>query len=164
VFDEKGQAMLWTRTRDAKVQRLRQLSLLRSCADDEVRRLAAAGELVELPAGAVVQRRGAAVEWLALPVEGLVSGPGEREAFVGQTAVLAGTPSPHDIVAGTDALVLVVGRREFRALMDTAPGIRSAVITAMARTVVSTPAGHEPSAEAVGQVYQLPVRPLVSAS
>lgn len=155
--------MHWTRVRDAKIERLRQLPLLRCCTDDEIRRLAAAGELVELPVGAALQRRDNDIEWLHLVLDGEVSRVGEPEALVGQTAVLAGTDARDDVLAATDVLVLLVGRREFRALIDTAPGFRSAVITSMARTVAAHGAPSPGPAAEMGEVFQLPVRPLVSA-
>jgi CRP-like cAMP-binding protein len=157
--------MQWTRARDAKIDRLRQLPVLRSCTDEEVRKLGAAGELVELPAGTVLQREGEDVDWLHLVIDGQISRSAGPEAVVGQTAVLAGEAAQDEVRADVALLVLVLGRREFRALMDAAPGFRSAVITSMAQTVASA-APHRATLDppGVGQVYQLPIRPLVSAS
>lgn len=152
-----------TATRDAKIERLRQLPVLRSCTNDEIRRLAAAGEVVDLPVGARLQREGAEVEWLHLVIEGDVAGNGDGEVVIGQTAVLAGTAAGAEVWAATDVHVLVLGRRQFRALMDTSPGFRSAVISSVARTAASRPAARVAAAAAgLAQVY--PLRPLVSAS
>lgn len=159
--------MRWTRGQagDAKIERLRQLPLLRCCSDAEVRRLAAAGELVEMPAGTVLQQEGREVDWLHLVIEGEVSGPGQTEAVIGQTAVLAGAPATEAVWALTDTLVLLLGRREFRAAMDTSPGFRGLVITSMAQTVTaSSPQRSVDQPSTVGRVYQLPARNLVSAS
>jgi CRP-like cAMP-binding protein len=159
--------MRWTRGRagDAKIERLRQLPLLRCCSDEEVRRLAAAGELVEMPAGTVLQHEGRDVDWLHLVVQGEVSGPGQPEAVIGQTAVLAGAPASEPVWALTDTLVLLFGRREFRAAMDASPGFRGVVITSMAQTVAAgSPERSADQPAGIGKVYQLPARNLVSAS
>jgi len=157
--------MRWTRGHagDAKIERLRRLPLLRSCSDEEVRRLAAAGELVQLPAGTVLQRQGRNVDWLHLIIDGHASCSAEPEAVIGQTAVLGGTPAPEQVWALTDVLVLLLGRREFRAAMDTSPGFRTAVITSMAQTVAAG-SSHRSEPGTVGRVYQMPPRNLVSAS
>lgn len=150
-----------TATRDGKIERLRRLPVLRRCTNDEVRRLAAAGELVELTAGTRMQRDGAGVDWLHLIVAGEVAGDAAGEAVIGQTAVLSGTDAGHDVWAATNVVALVLGRREFRALIDTSPGFRSAVISSVARTAASKPAARTATA-GLAQVY--PLRPLVSAS
>src|SRR5713101_4907454 len=72
----KGLAMRWTRSagQDAKIEGLRRVPLLRGCRAEELKRLAASGELVRFPAGTVLQADGDEAVWLHLVIAGEVAG------------------------------------------------------------------------------------------
>ena len=56
----------------------------------------------------------------------------ELLASVGEMALLSDVPRLATVTLLTDTRVLMVGRREFNALMDETPGVRAQVMEALA--------------------------------
>jgi len=61
-------------------------------------------------------------------------GPG---AVVGEMALLSGRPRVATVTLLTDAEVLVLARREFQALMDEMPSVRSQVMECLAMRLMT---------------------------
>jgi CRP-like cAMP-binding protein len=163
--------MRWTRSagQDAKIERLRRVPLLRPCRAEELRKLAASGELATSPAGTVLHNAGEDVGWLHLVLDGELAvrtpGGGEQPrdagAVVGDKEVLSGHAATGTAVTMTEMTTLVMGRREFLAAMDTCPSFRGAVVSSLAERLVSST---ESVTNLAGAVYRLPVAGAVRRS
>ena len=112
---------------------------------EEVGRLA---DEVDLPAGKVAARQGASADEFFIIIEGTVRidrggqhlrdlGPGE---FFGELAMLGKMPRTATATCATACRLLVVGHREFNAMLADFPSIQGAVLHAVAQRL----AAHEP--------------------
>ena len=112
---------------------------------EEVGRLA---DEVDLPAGKVAARQGASADEFFIIIDGTVRidrdgqhlrdlGPGE---FFGELAMLGKMPRTATATCATACRLLVVGHREFNAMLADFPSIQGAVLHAVAQRL----AAHEP--------------------
>ncbi len=130
---------------DAKLQSLALVPLFTGLGTRELRRVGQLTDIIDLPAGRVLMRQG---EWgreMMVLLEGRLKverdgqvvdevGPG---GVVGEMALLAEGPRNATVTLLTEARLLVVGNREFHALMDEIPSVRSQVYEGLARRLIA---------------------------
>ena len=128
-------------TRDAKLKRLAKVQLFSNCTKTDLGRIAALADEVEVPAGQVLMRKGEAAHeaFVILAGNATVSlrdgtaarlGPGD---CFGEMALLQpqGKRSA-TVTARTDMDLLVLGSREFSALLDQVPSVAKRVLASVA--------------------------------
>jgi hypothetical protein len=99
--------------------RLRHVAQLAGASPGELRAVARAAEWLEVPRGSDVGRAG-----VYFVVRGCVEvTSARRTVHVREGDVLAAGEAPVRAVAGTDATVVTIGPREWRALRALAPGV-----------------------------------------
>lgn len=133
------------RNRDVKIELLRQLPPFRGARPAELRALAAAADLVEVEAGRVLCRADRRALESYVVVDGMVDvviggatvASLRRGQIVGELGIIDGAPRSADVVAATDARVLAIAAPAVRALLDTSPSFRGAVLHQLADRVRS---------------------------
>ena len=131
--------------KDAKLESLARVPLFAGLGKRELQRVGQLTDLMDLPAGRVLMRQG---EWgseMMVIIEGRAQA--ERDGAVvgeigpggvaGEMALLAEGPRNATVSLLTDASLLVVGHREFHALMDEMPSIRAQVFEGLARRLIA---------------------------
>ena len=129
------------RTKDAKVDLLRNVDLFSACSKSELAKVAALVDEVDLPAGKVVTREGTAGREFFVIADGRVTvtmpdgsevtlGPG---SFFGEMSLLDGGPRVATVTAATPLHLLVVDRRSFRALLASTPSVTEKMLAELAR-------------------------------
>ena len=130
---------------DAKLQALARVPLFAGLGKRELRRVGELTDILDLPAGRVLMRQG---EWgreMMVVLEGRLKverggrvvdevGPG---GVVGEMALLAEGPRNATVTLLTDSKLLVVANREFHALMDELPSVRSQVYEGLAQRLIA---------------------------
>ena len=130
---------------DAKLQALARVPLFAGLGKRELRRVGELTDILDLPAGRVLMRQG---EWgreMMVILEGRLKverggrvvdevGPG---GVVGEMALLAEGPRNATVTLLTDSKLLVVANREFHALMDELPSVRSQVYEGLAQRLIA---------------------------
>lgn len=117
------------------------LPIIGSGTPDDLRSVAAAGDLVTVPGGTVLHRRGDHPRACYLLLDGavhLVDAAGEVEAvgrgvLVGLVEVLDRAMSTVDAVTTTEATLLAITAPRLLALVDRSPAMRAAVLRQLAR-------------------------------
>jgi CRP-like cAMP-binding protein len=131
--------------KDAKLESLARVPLFAGLGKRELQRVGQLTDLMDLPAGRVLMRQG---EWgseMMVILEGRAQverdgavvgeiGPG---GVAGEMALLAEGPRNAAVTLLTDASLLVVGHREFHALMDEMPSVRAQVFESLARRLIA---------------------------
>lgn len=141
-FQSYGAAM---RNRDEKIELLRQLPPFRGARGAELRSLASAADLVSVEAGRVLCRADRRALESYVVVDGMVDvviggstvATLRRGQIVGELGIIDGAPRSADVVAATDARVLTISAQATRALLETSPTFRSAVLHQLADRVRS---------------------------
>jgi CRP-like cAMP-binding protein len=126
--------------RDAKVELLKQVPLFADCSKRELREISQVADELDLPTGYELTREGAAGLELIVFISGTadVLRRGRRintvssGDFVGEIAVVTDSPRTATVRTTSDTRVLVVTRRDFRALMKRVPSIQLKVLTSLA--------------------------------
>jgi CRP/FNR family transcriptional regulator, cyclic AMP receptor protein len=131
-------------TRDEKLKRLAKVPLFAECTKSDLSRIAALADEVEVPAGRVLMRQGEFGHECFVVLDGKAEvsfrrdgkttlGPG---ACFGEMALLQprGKRSA-TVTAKTDMDLLVLGAREFTALIDDFPSVARKVLAAVADRV-----------------------------
>lgn len=130
---------------DEKLEKLRRVPLFAGLGRRELERLGMLTDEVDLPAGRVLMRQGDRGEELFVFMTGAarVERDGQEIAerrvddFVGEIALLDGGPRTATVTLTEDSTLLVVGRRQFRQLLDEFPDVRLQVLEALAHRVRS---------------------------
>jgi CRP/FNR family transcriptional regulator, cyclic AMP receptor protein len=126
--------------RNAKVDLLKRVPLFADCSGRELREIAAAADEVTVPAGYELTREGASGQELVVIVDGAADvirrgrkintvGSGD---FVGEIALVADVPRTATVRTTVETDVLVLMRRDFRALMKHVPSMQLKVLEALA--------------------------------
>lgn len=129
--------------RDEKLDLLHRIPLFGGLDQAHLERLGTLTEEVDVPAGKVLMRQGDLGDDLMIIYSGLVTverngervnklGPGE---FFGEIALLQEGPRTATVTVETPAKVLVVGHREFHALMEEFPEVAAKVLLALAQRI-----------------------------
>ena len=128
---------------DQKLEMLRRVPLFAACGGREIEELGRLADEVDVPAGTELTHEGKHGGEFFVILEGAVRvekggetlrimGPGE---FLGEIALVDGGRRTATATTESPARLLVVGHREFHALMDDHPTIRVAVLEALAQRV-----------------------------
>ncbi len=138
--------------RDEKLELLRSIPLFAGFGRRELERLGQLTDLVDLPEGRVLMRQGDTGSEAFLIMEG--SARVERDGRVlsertngeilGEIAILDEGRRTATVTLTAPSRLLVVGHRDFHALMDEMPDVRLKVLTELARRVrdLDPDAGH----------------------
>ena len=125
----------------AVIDQLREVALLAQCNRSELRRIAQLGTHLSVRKGEVLTRQGRPGREFFLVRDGrarcLVDGTEVAELgpgdYFGEMALLDGGPRHATVIAEGPMEVLVLERREFWSLLDTAPSIAKKLLVALAR-------------------------------
>ncbi|HSG87312.1 MAG TPA: cyclic nucleotide-binding domain-containing protein [Candidatus Limnocylindrales bacterium] len=126
--------------KDPKLDLLHSIGLFSRLDRRDLERLGQLVDEVEVPAGKVLMRQGDTGSEAFVVVSGRLAvvrsgqpledrGPGE---IVGEIALLSEGPRTATVTAAERTRLLVLGHREFHALMDEQPAIRLAVLDELA--------------------------------
>ena len=132
--------------RDEKLEHLRRVPLFAKLGGRELERLGQLADEVEVGLDRVLAEQGRIGDEFFIVLDGRVMvldgrtpvrtlGPG---AFFGEIALLESVPRTATVRAEGIVRLLVIGHREFHALMDEFPSVRSAVLDAVAERLRST--------------------------
>jgi CRP-like cAMP-binding protein len=125
---------------DEKLNHLGQMWLFSTCSRKDLQRIARVTDEIEVPKGKVIMEEGAPGKEVFLILEGSAAvkkknrkiatvGPGQ---YVGELALLTRLPRDATVVAEADMRLLVLGQREFSAVLDDVPGLSHKLLEAMA--------------------------------
>jgi CRP/FNR family transcriptional regulator, cyclic AMP receptor protein len=126
--------------RDEKIDHLKRVPLFARLGGRELERLGQLADEVEVGMDKVLTQQGEPAHEFFIVLDGRLSvldgrtpiatlGPGD---FFGEIALLDGRPRTATVRADGITRLLVVGHREFHALMDEFPSVRTAVLEALA--------------------------------
>ncbi len=126
----------------AESDRLHGVPWFAACTEEQLREVARLAERLHVQAGEVILREGRLGRELFVILSGTVGvtqlggsvntlGPGD---FFGELAAIEAVPRSATVTATTDLDVLIIGPREFEAIMDV-PGFRNALLTGMSRRI-----------------------------
>lgn len=129
--------------RDAYLQHLASIPLFAPLSQNELKKVARASDQVTVKAGRHLVEQGAIGREMFVLVDGNATvrrngrkvatlGPG---AAVGELSLLDRGPRTATVTADDDCTVLVLGAREFSALLDEVPGITHKLLAAMAARI-----------------------------
>ena len=126
--------------RRSALEELARVPLFSACSKKELQLIAKRAEHVDVPAGKVLVREGAAGAEFFVILDGTaeVSRHGRRVAtldpgaFFGDLALLDRAPRNATITATTPMELMVLGQREFAAMIDDVPGFAHKLLTGLA--------------------------------
>jgi CRP/FNR family transcriptional regulator, cyclic AMP receptor protein len=129
--------------RQTYLNHLASVSLFSACSKKELQAVARASDEVDLPAGRTLCEQGSIGREAFVIVEGTAEvhrnkkkvatfGPGD---CVGELALLDHGPRTATVTAATDIKVLVIGAREFAAIIDDVPPIAHKLLKSLAGQV-----------------------------
>ena len=137
---------------DEKLELLRRIPLFAGCDHRHVQRIGQLAEEVDVPAGKVLIRQGDTGGDLMIIASGSVSverdgaristlGAGD---YFGEIALIDGGARTATVTAEAPSRLVVVGHREFHALMDEMPAVAAQILATLARRVrgLDERAGH----------------------
>lgn len=127
-------------TQDDRIERLEEVNLLAGCSRKQLRAIARISEVLEVPAGSVLARRGDPGDEFFLILDGSanVLRNGRKIAtlgrgqYFGELSLLDRGPRSATVKAATDLDVLVLGQREFGGVLDSVPALSRKLLAAMA--------------------------------
>jgi CRP-like cAMP-binding protein len=113
-----------------------------ACTDEQLAEVAELAERLHIDEGEVILREGRLGRELFVILEGsvIVTRAGRvvnqwnAGDYFGELAAIEGVPRSATVTAATDLDVLIVGPREFDAMMEI-PGVRNALLVGMARRI-----------------------------
>ena len=129
------------KSKDAKVELLRGVSLFSACSKRELSRIASLADQIEVPKGRVLTREGESGSEFFVIVEGQARvivgqrgrvsplGPG---ASFGEMSLLDRGPRTATVEAESDMQLLVLDARSFSSLLAEVPSVARKVLAAMA--------------------------------
>lgn len=128
---------------DPKVDLLRSIPLFEGLGERELEQIARLVDEVDVPARRVLMRQGEPGSEMFIVVDGGFTidrdGHVMREcsagAALGELAILSEGPRSATVTANEPSRVLVVGHREFHALLDVAPAIARHLLVNLARQI-----------------------------
>lgn len=127
-------------SRNAKIDHLQDVRLFSSCTVKELTQLARASDQIAVDDGTTIVTQGSLGHDFYLILEGRAAvlrdgeqvaelGPGE---YFGELALLDGATRNATVTATEASTLLVLGQREFAAVLDTTPGVARKIMTQMA--------------------------------
>lgn len=135
--------MLAPMASDQKLEKLRRVPLFAALGGRELQRLGMLADEVDLPAGRVVMREGDRGEELFVIMQGAARVEREghdvaalhADEWFGEIALVDGGPRTATVTLTEDSALLVVGRSQFRQLMEEFPDIRDQILDLLAQRV-----------------------------
>jgi CRP/FNR family cyclic AMP-dependent transcriptional regulator len=126
--------------KDGKLEHLAQVRLFSTLNKKELTLVGRASDEVRVPAGKVLVSEGAIGREFYLILEGqaIVRRGGRRVAmlgpgqYFGELSLLDRGPRTATVVADTDMALLVLGQREFSAILEAVPAVSHKLLEAMA--------------------------------
>lgn len=126
--------------KNAKVELIKTVPLFAHCTRKELAALAAEADELSLPAGKDLTTQGARGREFMVLVEGAADvrrngrrinelGPGD---FIGEIALLTGSPRTATVTTTSDSHLLVLTDRAFRRVVDRMPTVQDRVVAALA--------------------------------
>ena len=139
--------------RDEKIAHLRKVPLFAKLSHRELERLGQLADEVEVGLDEVLAEQGRVGHEFFVVLDGHVSVLDNRRPvaqlhpgdFFGEIALVDGRPRTATVRADGITRLLVIGHREFNALMDEFPTIRAAVLAALAERLRRVEGTSEPS-------------------
>ena len=127
----------------AYLDHLGKVPLFAACSRKDLQKIAKAADELAVDAGRTLVEQGATGHEAFIIVEGEAEvrrndrrvatlGPGQQ---FGELAIIDGGPRTASVIAETDLRVLVLGQREFSALLDEVPGLAHKVLVQLAHRV-----------------------------
>lgn len=131
--------------RDPKLELLARVPLFAQLGRRELARVGELADIIDLPAGRTLMREGETGAEAMVIVEGRASvsrdgdvinelGPGD---VMGEMALLSHRPRSATVTLAADSQLLILGRREFQALLDEMPTVRAQVFEALAQRLMA---------------------------
>lgn len=128
-------------TKTSYLDHLASVPLFSACSKKDLQRIAKASDEVDVEAGRVLVDQGKAGHEFFLIIAGTATvkrndrkvatlGPGQ---YFGELSLLDRGPRSATVVADTDLRVLVLGQREFAAVLDDVPEMAHKLLGSMAR-------------------------------
>jgi len=128
-------------TQDDKIARLEEVTLLEECSRKQLKAVAKITEVIEVPAGTVLARRGDPGNEFYLIMDGSAHvelaarrrtrlKPGD---YFGEMSLLDGEPRSATVVADTPMRLLVIKRRDFSTLLREAPELTQSILVTLSR-------------------------------
>lgn len=135
--------MLPAMARQSYLDHLAAVSLFSACSKKELQAVARASDEVDLPAGRTLCEQGNIGREAFIILDGTAEVRRNKKkvatlgagACVGELALLDHGPRTATVVAGTDLKVLVIGAREFAAIVDEVPPIARKLLKALATRI-----------------------------
>ena len=129
--------------RDTYLEHLASVPLFAACSRKDLQRIARASDEVQIPAGRTLMKQDDVGRECFVLVDGTVKverngrkvatlGPG---AYFGELSLLDKGPRTATVTAETPITVLVLGPREFSAVLDEVPQLAHKLLTALAQQV-----------------------------
>ena len=129
--------------RDEKLKYLSSVPLFSGCSKKDLELISKHSEHLQLPAGKVLTNEGKIEYEFFMIVDGKAKverggkqvntlGPGD---FFGELALLDRAPRNATVTADTDIDVILLGQREFSALLDMVPTLAHKMLTGLARRI-----------------------------
>jgi CRP-like cAMP-binding protein len=126
--------------KDAKIEELGKVRLFAACNRKELALIAKASDEIRVPAGKELVAEGSTGHefFLILDGQAVVKRGGRKVAtlgpgnYFGEMALLDRGVRSASVVAETDMVLLVLGQREFSAVLDEVPGLAHKLLTIMA--------------------------------
>jgi CRP-like cAMP-binding protein len=126
---------------DRKIAYLQEVPLLEACTGGQLRRIARISEVLEVPPGTVVTRKGTPGDRFFLIVDGRARvrvnrrrevrlGPGE---YFGEMSLIDGEPRSATVIAETALRMLVIDRADFSTLLREAPDLTRCLLVTLSR-------------------------------
>jgi CRP-like cAMP-binding protein len=130
---------------DRKLVRLAELPELKTASPRELAAIAAVADSTTLHRGSTIIAANSVVRWVYLIYSGQIASEDTSAhstaptvgTFVGDLAAFAGCESPQSVVAVTDVEAFAITKRDFVALLDTAPTVRAALRATLRETLRS---------------------------
>lgn len=128
-------------TQDDKITRLEAVPLLADCSRRQLKAVARITEVIEVPAGTALARRGQPGNEFYLIVDGSARvevTPRKRSrltpgAYFGEMSLLDGGERSATVVAETPMRLLVIKRRDFTTLLREAPELTENILATLSR-------------------------------
>jgi CRP-like cAMP-binding protein len=129
--------------RSSKVVLLQQVPLFQALPRKQLEQIGRLADELEVPAGKRLAIAGESGHELYVIIEGYATvkaargrtarlGPGK---FFGEMSLIDGGPRSASVEAATDMRLLVIGRREFSALLNAAPSLVQSIMVTLSRRV-----------------------------
>ena len=126
---------------DGRIELLANVPLFSSLSRRELTAIGRACRETSCPSGREIVREGSPAHQLYVIVSGqaMARRDGRRTAMLGpgrcfgELAIVDRAPSPSTIVADSDVSLLVLARRQFKAVLDQVPAVGAKLVVALAR-------------------------------